>query len=266
MIGNKIRKLREAAGLSQEKLAEKMDVTRQAVSKWENNTSVPEMKNLLRLSELFGVSVEEWTKDENEKRETSGEGEEIKKPEEKHKNLPLIMLAVVLGSGIILWICVMLIITLHSPVKGTMEKVSVREEEITLQEESFAESVPVLKEESGQETVESESAPDYLNSPESVALQQTAQNFARAYFQSDRSKALEYAVIAEENLEVWEKDVWDDLDYITLKWNPEKLAGEGAIEVQYEFRLRGEDSCNWLGLELMKIQDQWKVTNAYLEK
>ncbi|MDO4332203.1 MAG: helix-turn-helix transcriptional regulator [Eubacteriales bacterium] len=54
MVGKKIRKLREEAGLSQEALAEKMEVTRQAVSKWENDLSVPDMENLLKLSAFLG--------------------------------------------------------------------------------------------------------------------------------------------------------------------------------------------------------------------
>ena len=53
MISEKIRELRKKAGLSQEELAEKIDVSRQSVSKWESAQTVPEMGKLIKLSEIF---------------------------------------------------------------------------------------------------------------------------------------------------------------------------------------------------------------------
>lgn len=50
--------LREKAGLSQEKLAEKLGVSRQAVSKWETGQSTPDVDKLMALSRLYGVSVD----------------------------------------------------------------------------------------------------------------------------------------------------------------------------------------------------------------
>ena len=58
-LGEKIRTLRKKAGLSQEALAEKLGVSRQAVSKWETGTADPSTSNLLALAKLFGVSAEE---------------------------------------------------------------------------------------------------------------------------------------------------------------------------------------------------------------
>ena len=55
----KLYKLRRAAGLSQEELAEKLTVSRQAVSKWENGAAQPELSKLVELSRLYGVSVDE---------------------------------------------------------------------------------------------------------------------------------------------------------------------------------------------------------------
>ena len=49
--------LRTKAGLSQDELAEKVFVTRQAVSRWENGETVPNTETLKRLSELFHVSI-----------------------------------------------------------------------------------------------------------------------------------------------------------------------------------------------------------------
>ena len=57
-IGQRISDLRKEHGYSQEYVAEKLDVSRQAVSKWECDASAPDTYNLIALSELFGVSVE----------------------------------------------------------------------------------------------------------------------------------------------------------------------------------------------------------------
>lgn len=51
--------LRRKAGLSQEQMAQQLDVSRQAVSKWETGTADPSTSNLLALAKLFGVSAEE---------------------------------------------------------------------------------------------------------------------------------------------------------------------------------------------------------------
>ncbi|MDR1689832.1 MAG: helix-turn-helix domain-containing protein [Clostridiales bacterium] len=58
-LAERIQTLRKQFGLSQEKLAEEMEVSRQAVTKWENGLSVPSMNNLVKLSEIFNVPLEE---------------------------------------------------------------------------------------------------------------------------------------------------------------------------------------------------------------
>ncbi len=63
-IGEKISKLRIESNLSQEQLAEKMDVSRQSVSKWEMNQSLPQIDKVLMLCELFNVSADDLLKEE----------------------------------------------------------------------------------------------------------------------------------------------------------------------------------------------------------
>ena len=58
-FSQKLKELRIRAGMSQEKLAERVGVSRQAITKWETDKGAPEMENLLALSDLFGVSVDE---------------------------------------------------------------------------------------------------------------------------------------------------------------------------------------------------------------
>lgn len=56
-LSNRIRTLRSEKKLSQGKLAQALGVSRQAVSKWENGSSVPDMENLIQLCELFEVDL-----------------------------------------------------------------------------------------------------------------------------------------------------------------------------------------------------------------
>lgn len=57
MYGEKIRDLRKSHKMSQEDLAEKLDVTRQAISKWEMDKADPTNRNLRELSEVFNVNM-----------------------------------------------------------------------------------------------------------------------------------------------------------------------------------------------------------------
>ena len=71
ILADKIIRERKRLGLSQEELAEKMNVSRQAVSKWEGNQSIPEIEKILQLSSLFGVTTDYLLKDEIETYENS---------------------------------------------------------------------------------------------------------------------------------------------------------------------------------------------------
>lgn len=58
-LGNKIKTLRLKAGLTQEKLADELNVSFQTVSKWENNVCAPDISMLPKLSVFFGVTIDE---------------------------------------------------------------------------------------------------------------------------------------------------------------------------------------------------------------
>ena len=64
ILADKIIELRKKNGWSQEDLAEKMDVSRQSISKWEGAQSIPDMNKILKLSEVFSVSTDYLLKDE----------------------------------------------------------------------------------------------------------------------------------------------------------------------------------------------------------
>ena len=58
-LGETIYRLRTKAGMSQDALANALDVSRQSVSKWENNAAVPELEKLIKISDVFGVTLDE---------------------------------------------------------------------------------------------------------------------------------------------------------------------------------------------------------------
>jgi len=64
-IGEKISKLRKRAGYSQEAFSEKLGISRQAVSKWENGTAMPTSENMQQIARLFGVSMSSLLDDDN---------------------------------------------------------------------------------------------------------------------------------------------------------------------------------------------------------
>ena len=66
MLSEKLYKLRKNSGLSQEQLAEQLNVSRQAISKWEQGTAVPESEKLISISNYFGVTVDYLLKEDTE--------------------------------------------------------------------------------------------------------------------------------------------------------------------------------------------------------
>lgn len=70
-IGERIYELRRKNSMSQEDLAEKMNVSRQSISKWESSQSVPEVERIVQLSNILNVSTDWILKGENSKKQTS---------------------------------------------------------------------------------------------------------------------------------------------------------------------------------------------------
>lgn len=64
-FGEKIQKLRKEAGLSQEELSYQLEVSRQAISKWERDNGYPETEKIVRMSKLFNVSLDYLLNEEN---------------------------------------------------------------------------------------------------------------------------------------------------------------------------------------------------------
>ena len=80
-LGERLLAYRNRVGLSQEKLAEKIGVTRQTVSKWETNQSTPDFDKIIPLCEILEITTEELIK--GEKEASNSELEEIKQENNK---------------------------------------------------------------------------------------------------------------------------------------------------------------------------------------
>ncbi len=75
ILAEKILSLRKSNGWSQEELAEKLNVSRQSISKWESAAAIPDINRILELAKLFGVTTDYLLKDNIEKVEHSDEDE-----------------------------------------------------------------------------------------------------------------------------------------------------------------------------------------------
>lgn len=125
-LGEKIQLLRKKNGWSQETLAEKIHVSRQALSKWEADTAAPNVENIVQLSKLFGVTTDYLLHDEDDSVENPSNGELDKETASDHaeqvvlisdvksrkRNKRMIVLAVIIAL-LLIWI-MLLINNIHN--------------------------------------------------------------------------------------------------------------------------------------------------------
>ena len=82
-IGKKLKNARIEAGLTQEKAAEKIDVSRQTISNWENEKSYPDIISVIALSDLYSVSLDELLKGDQKMTEHLAESTNVVKSNKK---------------------------------------------------------------------------------------------------------------------------------------------------------------------------------------
>ncbi len=116
-LGEKLQKLRKDQKMSQEELASKITVSRQAVSKWELNEALPDTENIIQLSKVLGVSIDYLLNNEIENIEETPILKEITKNVKKEYNnlwtivtVISIILAIIIGSFMNVTTTVVLII------------------------------------------------------------------------------------------------------------------------------------------------------------
>lgn len=82
-IGKKLKNARIEAGLTQDKAAEKIDVSRQTISNWENEKSYPDIISVIALSDLYSVSLDELLKGDQKMAEHLEESTNVVKSNKK---------------------------------------------------------------------------------------------------------------------------------------------------------------------------------------
>ena len=80
-FGEKLQSLRQRAGMSQDQLAERLEVSRQAVSRWERDETMPETDKVVALADIFGVTTDYLLRPQPESSET-----ETEKPSREQKD------------------------------------------------------------------------------------------------------------------------------------------------------------------------------------
>ena len=64
LFNEKLKMLRKGSKMTQEQLAEKLNVSRQAITKWETGDGVPDIENLKQISKVFNITIDELVKEE----------------------------------------------------------------------------------------------------------------------------------------------------------------------------------------------------------
>ena len=95
-LGEQIKKYRTELSLSQDKLAEKLFVSRQSISNWENDKTYPDIKSLLLLSEVFSVSLDQLVKGDVEMMKSEISEQERVKFQKEGAILAVLFLAILI--------------------------------------------------------------------------------------------------------------------------------------------------------------------------
>lgn len=116
-LANRLKNAREKSGYSQNEVAESLNISRQAISKWENGWTCPDIDNLILLSKLYKISTDELLMEDSEVMESISvdqniSSEKVKEDSESQDNFLLIIIAVIgcMFPGIGLFISIAVII------------------------------------------------------------------------------------------------------------------------------------------------------------
>lgn len=105
-IGQKLKNTRLTAGLTQESVAEKIGVSRQTISNWENDKSYPDIVNVIALSNLYSISLDELLKEDLKMVKYLQESTDVVKSRQKLSKLVLVITYLVIWvlSIVVFWL------------------------------------------------------------------------------------------------------------------------------------------------------------------
>ncbi len=114
-LGNKLLNLRKEKGLSQEEVAEKLNVSRQTVSKWETDQSTPDFDKILPLCELYGISSDELLTGKTSDKKSEDDGK-VSNVENVRNRAKYIGVSVMLYCLAVAWIMVSIPVFKMNPI------------------------------------------------------------------------------------------------------------------------------------------------------
>lgn len=119
-VGDKIYRLRKQNGLSQEELADKIEVSRQSVSKWETNTMTPGTEQIVALAKLFKVSIDYLILNEEDRKEVAASQDLMPAKTKKHHRIRIAVVGLIIAVFVTVLSIVIAAISLisGSPNKG----------------------------------------------------------------------------------------------------------------------------------------------------
>lgn len=102
-IGRRIKNLRAEHNISQEQLSEKIYVTRQTISSWENDKSYPDLNSLIRMSEVFNITIDNLVKGDIIKMKEKINQDDRKKFSRESTKFTLLIIGMVVSAPILLF-------------------------------------------------------------------------------------------------------------------------------------------------------------------
>ena len=129
-FNEKLINLRKKAGLSQEELGYKLNVTRQTVSKWELGQTTPEMDKLIEISKIFNISVDELINESETKNDSNSNPIIEDKPIEKTNNKEKTVRTIVIGVLIVVILLIVIGVFTGSSILNIFNKTAKTEEGI----------------------------------------------------------------------------------------------------------------------------------------
>ena len=147
-FGENLKSLRKNNNLSQEQLAEKVNVSRQSVSKWETGEAYPEMNNILELCKIFKCKINDLVNDSIIDLDSLDEEVKMsvvkfkKEKQKKVKTLSKIISVLSQIGRVVIWIAIPIIALLIISAPGVIKNIDIKEDQITYKDNK----VDILKE------------------------------------------------------------------------------------------------------------------------
>ncbi|MBR6524886.1 MAG: helix-turn-helix domain-containing protein [Clostridia bacterium] len=118
-IGSKLKKARNIKGITQEQAAELLDVSRQTISNWENDKSYPDIMSVIKMSDIYSVSLDHLLKEEKSMKQTYQEFlEESTNTVKAKRNLGKIIL---LSTYFVIWAAAMMVVWNIGPIPAGLD-------------------------------------------------------------------------------------------------------------------------------------------------